>query len=69
MIGEGGHKPRLPYKRAKLDGYWKRYGSQYNPEDSEAQKSEVEGNILIQFRSSASLRVRTQPRFLTVPVL
>lgn len=39
---------------AKLDDYWKRYGSS-NSEGSDAQKSEVESNILIQFRSSVPL--------------
>lgn len=51
-------------KRTKLDAYWKRYGPSYNSEDSNAKKSEVESNILIQFRSSVSLYLHTQP-FLT----
>jgi hypothetical protein len=47
-----GHWPCSLCKRAKLDAYWKRYRSSSNSEDSDAQKSEVESNILIQFRSS-----------------
>ena len=46
-------------ERAKLDAYWKRYGSSSNAGGSDAQKSEVESNILIQFRSSTSLCVGT----------
>jgi hypothetical protein len=54
MISQRDHVSCSRCKRAKLDAYWKRYCSSANSEDSDAQKSEVESNILIQFRSPAS---------------
>lgn len=57
-MAHGGRAPCSLCERAKLDAYWKRYGSSSSSEDSDAQKTEVESNILIQFRSSASLIVR-----------
>ncbi|KAI0297695.1 hypothetical protein BC826DRAFT_150297 [Russula brevipes] len=38
------------FLQQKLDAYWKRYDPTSSSEDSDAQKSEVESNILIQFR-------------------
>lgn len=69
MIVQGDHGLCAHCVRAKLDAYWKRYGSSFNSEDSDDQKSEVESNILIQFRSSVLLRTVHTQHFLTVLVL